>query len=128
MPSIHELINAVRDAAENEPDTMITLTLHSDESKWAQLLPDKINLSYPFDKSPLDLFAELKLPNAEKTILGFWEAGLFADFDTCSLTVDQLAQFLQVYLDAAFGTAGLENYAVSFDVAERGTMISDSEP
>jgi hypothetical protein len=128
MPSLLDLINAVRDAAENEPDAMITLTHRSDEAKWAQLLPDKVNLAYPFDKPPADLIVELKFPNAEQTIVGLWEAGLFADFDTTSMTADQLTQFLDAYLAAAFGTAHLDDYTVSFDVAERGTITADSTP
>lgn len=126
MPSLHDLINAVRDAAENEPDAMISLTHRSDDGKWAQLLPDKINLSYPFDKSPSDLIEELNFPNNYKAVVGFWEAGLFADFDTSSMTVDQLVQFLDAYLDAVFGTAHLDDFTVSFDVAERGTIKADS--
>jgi hypothetical protein len=127
MPSLHDLITAVRDAGRNEPDAMITLTHHSDDSKWAQLLPDKINLSYPFGKSPSDLIAELNFPHNEKAVAGFWDAELFADFDTSSMTVDQLVQFLDQYLDAAFGTASLDDFAVSFDVAERGTIKAESK-
>lgn len=127
MPSIHDLIVSIRDAGEHEPDAMITLTLRSDEEKWAQLLPEKINLCYPFEQTPNDLFTELEFPNADQAIVGFWEAGLFADFETSSMTVDQLSGFLDAYLTKACGTANIEEYNVSFDVAERGKIEADSE-
>jgi hypothetical protein len=127
MPSIYDLIVAIRDAGEHEPDAMITLTLHADDEKWAQLLPEKINLCYPFAQAPNDLFTELEIPNADKAIVGFWEARLFADFETSSMTVDQLSGFLNAYLIKAFGTANMEEYNVSFDVAERGRIEADSK-
>ncbi|QDU25179.1 hypothetical protein ETAA8_02410 [Anatilimnocola aggregata] len=127
MPSLHDLITAVRAAAEGEPDAMITLTHHSDDSKWAQLLPEQINLSYPFCQSPTDLIAERNFPHNEKADAGLWDAGLFADFNTSSMTVDQLVQFLDAYLAAAFGTSSLDDFAVSFDVAERGTITAESK-
>lgn len=127
MPSLHDLINAVRDAAENEPGAMISLTHRSDDGKWAQLLPDKVNLSYPFSQPPSDVIDELNFPNHDKAVVGFWEAGLFADFDTSSMTVDQLVHFLGAYLDAAFGTASLDDFSVAFGVAERGTITADSK-
>ena len=102
MPSIHDLIEAVRDARQHEPNTVISLTLRSDSEKWAQLLPEKVNLCYPFDQPPSDLIRALKLPHADLAIAGFWEANLFADFDTSAMTVDQLSCFLHAYLAEAF--------------------------
>lgn len=127
MPSIHDLIVAIRDAGEHEPDAMITLTLRSDNEKWAQLLPEKINFCYPFNQEPDQLFAEWEIPNADQAVVGFWDAQLFADFDTSSMTADQLSGFLQAYLHQAFGTAKIEEYDVSFDVAMRGKVEADSK-
>lgn len=126
MPSLHDLIQVVRDAAANEPDAMITLTHQDDDGKWVQLLSDKINLSYPFDKQPSDLLVELKFPHADKAVAGFWEANLFADFETSSMSADQITLFLDAYLNAAFGTACLDDFTISFDLAERGTIQADT--
>lgn len=127
MPSLSDLIAAVRDAEEHQPDAMVTIVLPSDDQKWLQLLPDKINLAYPFDKPPREQLAELQIPNADKAIVGFWEAGLFADFETSSMSIDELSDLLNAYMVAAFRTADLDEFSVTFEVAERGTIEADSE-
>lgn len=126
MPSIAELVAAVRDAAEHEPDAMISLTHRSDEAKWAQLLHDKINLSYPFDAPPAATLADLGLPHADKAQPGIWDANLFADFETESMNNAELSEFLQAYLTTVFGTSDISKYDVSFDLAERGTIAAET--
>ena len=126
MLSFSVFISAVREASEHEPDAMISLTLRSDDGKWAQLLRDKINLSYPFQSPPAKTLADLRLPNADKLRPGFWDAGLFADFDTASMNDSELSAFLNEYLAKAFGTSDISNYIVSFDVAERGIIKAET--
>lgn len=122
MQSITELISAVRDAGDSEPNAMVSLTLRSDDAKWVQLLCDRINVSYPFDTAPAVTVGQLGLPHAEKAHPNFWESNLFADFDTTSMNSAELSAFLISYLTTAFGTADLSEYDLSFDVAERGTI------
>lgn len=126
MSSLHDLIVAVREVANSEPDSMITLTHHSDDSQWLQLLPDKVNVSYPFRQSPADLIDDLNFPHRDRVVEGFWEAELFADFETHAMTTDQLVDFINAYLSEAFGTKCLEDFDVSFEVADRGTLVAES--
>lgn len=126
MQPIAELISAVKSAGELQPDAMISLTLRSDDTKWAQLLPDKVNLSYPFDTDPAANLANLRLPHAEKARAGFWDANLFADFDTALLTSAELSEFLIAYLTTVFGTSDTSDYDVSFGLAERGTIKAET--
>ena len=127
MPSLHDLLTAVREAANREPDTMVSLALRSDDAKWCQILPDKINLAYPFDKPPLEAFAEFGTLNSSNIAIGFWEPFIFADFDTASMSIAQVEDFLTSYLVAVFGSADPDEYAVSFEVALRGTIAADSD-
>jgi hypothetical protein len=126
MQTILELIAAVSDAAEHTPDAMITLTHHSDDSKWMQLLHDKINLSYPFAANPAKQFADLALPHAAEVRVGFWEPKLFADFECSTLSDVQVAEILTAYMSAVFGTSDVSEYKVSFDLAERGKIEADN--
>ena len=126
MQTILELVTAVSDAAEHSPDAMITLTHRSDDSKWVQLLHDKINLSYPFAAKPENQFADLALPHAAELRGRFWEPKLFADFEFSKLSHDQLAEFLTAYMSAAFGTSDVADYKVVFAEAERGTIEADN--
>ena len=127
MPSLQDVINAVRDAADQEPDTMVTLTLSADDTKWLQILPDKINLAYPYENPPLEQLTAFGIANIEIAAVGFFEPGLFADFDTSAMSVQQMSEFLTAYLATAFGTVDLDEYSVSFDVAERGTIVANSD-
>jgi hypothetical protein len=128
MPPIDELVSVIRDAGAHEPNAMISLTHRSDDAKWAQLLPDKVNLSYPFDSPPAKTLADLRLPHAEKARPGFWTAKLFADFDTNVMNSTELTEFLVAYLTTVFGTADTSDYGVSFDLAERGTIKAETTP
>lgn len=126
MQSINELIDGVRAAAADEPDAMISLTLRSDDTKWAQILADKINLSFPFDTPPATALADLRLPYAEKARVAVWDANLYADFDTTSMSSPELSEFLGAYLVAVFGTCKLCDYDLSSDVAERGRIEAET--
>lgn len=122
-----DLLAALQDAAEQAPDAMLTLAHRSDESKWMQILSDKINLSYPFDSPPDAQFGALSLPNAAKLHAGFWQANTFADFETAELNRMELAEFLEAYLSRVFKSEDLSDYQTSFDLAERGRIEAESK-
>src|SRR5262249_51234719 len=105
---------------------MITLTNCLDDSKWMQLLHDKINISYPFVSNPDKQLTELGLPHATKLRVGFWEPKLFADFSVSTLSKLELAEFLIAYMSTVFGTSEVSHYKTSFDLAERGTIQADN--
>lgn len=127
MPSLQDVINAVREAADQEPDTMVTLALSADDKKWLQILPDKINLAYPYENPQREQLNVLGIPNVEIATVGFFEPGLFADFDTSAMSAQQVSAFLTAYLATVFGTDDLNEYSVSFEVAERGTIVGNSD-
>ncbi len=126
MPSIHDLVATIRDVGQYEPDAMITLTLRSDEEKWAQLLPEKVNLYFPFDQEPRGVVRALGLPGADEAVAGLWVAELFAEFETLRMSDDRLSAFLTAYLSTVCGTANIGEYDVTFGVAERGKIEADS--
>ena len=120
-----DLLRSLADAAGDDPNAIVTISHKTDDTKWMQLLPDKINVSYPFDDPPADRLAELQLPHRDLLEPGFWDIGLFADFGTEGLTSVELGEFIAAYLRIVFNDENPDVYEVDVGSAVRGSFEFD---
>lgn len=127
VQSIQEILTEIEVLGHHSPDVMVTLRHRLDESKWVQLLPDKINLSYPYDGEPAEKLAALDLPFSTNLRPEFWMPNLFADFKTAELDTAQLAEFVIAYMSKVFTSTDLSEFEISMDLAERGKIRADTE-
>jgi hypothetical protein len=115
MNPIVDAIRRVREAeAAGDSDATVTIDHQSDDAKWMQILPDRINVGYPFAEPPLERLRAIGISHADKLELVTWEAGLFADLRHRALSDSELASFASSYLTMVFGLD--ENNAEAFNV------------